>query len=99
MDQDRIDVKTPFGSVKASGNMVVLIVVLIAGFGGLGWVLLRTMEAHDKGGMERGAKISQQVDDLKDAINEQTFVLTLSQQKREELRLDMPESLRRKVGR
>lgn len=41
--------------------------------------------------------LRQEIKGMKEATEEQTFVLTLSQAKREALNLDMPESLRRKA--
>ncbi len=41
--------------------------------------------------------LRQEIKGMKEATEEQTFVLTLSQAKREALNLDMPETLRRKA--
>lgn len=93
--EDELEVKTSFGSVKASGAQVVMVLVavlLCAILGYQAWV-------HDAAGKERSGNINKQISELKDAINEQTFILTLSPSDREKLRLDMPESLRRKLGR
>lgn len=93
--EESLEVKAPFGSVKVTGGQLVFVVlaVLLAGILGYqGWI-------HDASGKERSQVINKQISDMKDAINEQTFILTLSPADREKLRLDMPESLRRKIGR
>lgn len=41
--------------------------------------------------------IVRSIADLKGSINEQTYVLTLKQEDRERLRLDMPQSLRERI--
>lgn len=94
-DKDELEVKTSFGSLKAGGSVVVLVLVIFCTSGALGYMI----RDHDLRGLERGAETRKQVSDLKDAMTEQTYVLTLDEKGRKELRLDMPETLRRKTGR
>lgn len=95
MEEDRIEVKTGFGSVKASGNLIVLLVVIAMGFGFLAYMQFD----HDKGGKERSVTIIESIGALRKSMDENTFVQTLTEQQKHALNLDMPESLRRKVMR
>lgn len=94
-EKDELEVTTQFGSVKAGGSVVVIIIAIIVA-AGLGLYMLRE---HDLKAAEMSNDTKKQISDLKEATNEQTFVLTLSEKERRDLRMDMPESLRRKVGR
>jgi hypothetical protein len=93
---DGLEVSGPGGwKVKANGASVAVMVVII-GCAGAGLYFLRD---HDAKAAERGATITKQVDSLKESIEVQTYVLTLDEKQRRELRMDMPDALRRKVGR
>lgn len=74
---------------KITGRRIVtengLVLVL---FCALGWLLYNDHTANES-----------QHQRLLDAIQENTYVLSLSQLDRERLRIDMPESLRRKLHR
>ncbi len=91
---DSMEVKTGFGTLKASGPVVVVVVIVLASAGVLGYMI----RDHDLRNVDRASGIIKQVSDLKEAMAEQTFVLTLDEKGRKELRLDMPESLRRKTN-
>ena len=94
-DKDEVEVKTSFGSIKAAGNMVIVIIVVVCASGALGYMI----RDHDMRTAERSQDTRKQVTELKEAMAEQTYVLTLDERQRKELRLDMPDSLRRKTGR
>lgn len=92
--EDGLEVSGPGGwGLKANGSMV-SVVVIIVGCAVAGLYMLRE---HDMQAKARSENINRQVGELKDAIEAQTYVLTLSEAQRKELKLDMPETLRRKV--
>lgn len=102
VEEDRIDIKTPFGAIKASGNMVLLLVVILAGFGVMGFMIrdsdIRQMASFVEGRTER----NQQNRESAERQNEANFILAKCLSSKEEcqkLQFDMPESLRRKIGR
>lgn len=94
--EDGLEVNGPGGwGVKANGSMVSVLVVIV-GCAAAGLYMLRE---HDLQAKSRTEVINKQIVELKEAVETQTYVLTLTEVQRRELRLDMPESLRRKVNR
>lgn len=90
---DSMEVKTAVGSLKARGDVVVLIIVLAIGFGLIYWRL----DQHNNVGSARVVTIQTEINALKDTIQENTYVLTLDEKERKSLRLDMPDSLRKRT--
>lgn len=93
--EDSLEVSTAAGSVKATGQMTIIVALFLA----IALVLGIQAWTYAGYGKDRAAQINKQIDDMKDAINEQTYILTLTTEERTKLRLDMPESLRRKIAR
>lgn len=99
---DEIEVKTGMGSVKASGNMVVLLVVIVAGFGALGFMVRDSDVRQMSFVVEARAERNQQYKEQREIQTEGNFILAKCLSSREEcqkLQFDMPDSLRRKIGR
>lgn len=79
--------------VKATGERVatyVLVSIIGAVFA---WAALK----HHDGTETNHREVQQNHREVKEALSEVTYVLSLSQERRERLRLEMPDSMRRKV--
>ncbi len=91
-----LSVRGPFGlSAHASGPntmIALLIVVCFSGIVFLGWVHHNELQAAQ-------AQTAAHIQRIEDHFGETAYILTLPQEKREQLRLDMPESLRQKTHR
>ena len=81
---DDMEVKLPFGSIRASGRIVVMVVLVLGLLGFIFW--------HD-------VKSTQQNTAVVEALQAVSYVLTLTDSERKELRLQMPPSLREKLMR
>jgi hypothetical protein len=104
--QDQLEVKTSVGSVKATGNLVVILVALVGCSLVLGYMLrdhdLRQTETTASARAERMEQFRDMERNqlsLKDSMDENTYVQTLTAEEKKALRMDMPESLRQKVHR
>ena len=85
--------------VKANGRNVVEAVILIACVGFLAYMI----RDHDMRNVERAAsvvaaskEIAQRQAEVKESMAEVVYVLTLDEKDRKALRMDMPESLRKR---
>jgi hypothetical protein len=94
-EKDELEVKTGFGSVKAGGSAVVIVVAVVCAAGVVAFML----RDHDLRAAEQIQDTRKHITDLKEAVHEQTYINTLNEQQKRDLRLEMPESLRKKVGR
>jgi hypothetical protein len=97
---DTMEVKTGFGSLKASGSVVVIIIAIAAG------VAVTAYLIHDEGmrNVDRAADMRASQREIVsgqrqvvESLDANTYVLTLTEAERRALKMDMPESLRRKV--
>ena len=94
-EKDGVEIGNKWVSAKATGRfsiaLILAVTVAAISIGGIGW--------HDHETARRYEALHLAVLTLKSAQDESTYVLTLSPADREGLRLQMPESLRRKLGR
>lgn len=90
-----MELSAPSGwKLRATGPIVSLLVVLVGGF----LVVAFMVRDHDVRTAEQYVAVNKSVATLRETVEEQTYVLTLDEKQRKDLRLDMPESLRRKTG-
>jgi hypothetical protein len=99
---DSMEVKTRFGSIKAGGPVAVIIfcIVISALFGGyMQW-------DHNHQNIDRANDIKNGQKDIvqaqkrvEDALDSAAYILTLDENQRKALKMDMPDSLRRKIQR
>lgn len=106
IDEDRIEVETSLGSVKASGSLVPLLVTIFIGFAAIVYMLSdhdrRQLGVLSEARAERLQQIKRIEDSqarIDDSMQAVIYVLSLSQEQRQKLNLDMPDGLRRKTGR
>lgn len=78
--------------IEATGKDVFIVAIIV----GLALSLSWSWDHKDATAKEHGT-LTQAVGELKDQVSEHTYVLTLPQERREALNLQMPETLRRKV--
>lgn len=78
-----------------------LILLAFSGMFGMAWMVYQDMKAAQAQLATKTSAdhehIVRSVADLRDAMSEQTYVLTLNQGDRERLRIEMPRSLREKL--
>lgn len=91
-----VEVKTPWLSLSGSGaNVKFLLLVFLS-------VLLSITAyitySHAEEQKQEQKQTVMELKETKQAIREMTYVLTLPQDKREKLRLDMPRSLRERIN-
>lgn len=105
-EEDRLEVRTGFGSVKASGNLVVLLIVIVLCSGGVAYMVrdhdMRQTALTAAARVERMAQFQEMEMNqraLKDSIDENTYVQTLTSDERKGLHMDMPASLWAKTHR
>lgn len=92
-EEESVEVSTSLGKVKATGpNVYVVILIICVAVGGV--FMLRD---HDIRAGERSEKIVGHQQKLEDGITELTYVLTLSDEDRKNLQLQMPSSMRKKL--
>lgn len=93
---DEVNVKTPWLSLSGSGaNVKFLLLVFIST---LLSVTAYITYSHAEEQRSQEKQTVQELKETKQAIREMTYVLTLPQDKREKLRLDMPRSLRERIN-
>lgn len=102
---DNVEIAGPFGmSVKAHGSQVVFLVTILAGFAALAGYLY-THETAAKERQESSAMVQTQIlKELRDVLRaeanaraETNYLLSLPQEERQRLRLEMPESMRARM--
>lgn len=79
-----MEIKLPFGSVRASGRIVIMVILCLA--------LVGVLLFHDW-------KSTNQNNAMIEALQAVSYVLTLSERERKDLHLDMPDSIRDKFSR
>ena len=96
MDDNRLEIPTPFGPAKARGKEVfpwALIAILVAG---VGWFVTQTFSLHHAIMLETHTAMSQTTDELA-----YTVAVCMNPDRKDDCRKlsnrDMPESLRKKV--
>lgn len=95
-DVEAVKVSGPMGfSLEAAGTKAVAVVLALAATGLILWQL----ERHEAKSDQNHRETKESLRESKEAISEIVYVLTLPPEKREGLRLDMPDSLRRKARR
>lgn len=87
---DDLEVKTGFGTVRAGGRQVSLIVVIVLCCGFLAYQQWQ----HEQNGVRRTDEFIRQMISLESSIREMTYVVSLSPEKQAELNLMMPETLK-----
>ena len=97
---DSMEVKTAVGSLRAQGTLVVLVLAIAAGAGFVAYMV----RDHDLRNVDRAAGIVAMQRDtiaaqrrVEESLDAAAYILTLDERQRRELRLDMPDSLRKKV--
>lgn len=90
---DSMEVKTSLGSLKANGSVVVIILVVIASCCGIAFMV----RDGDLRAQDRSASTDKKVESVNQKLEEAVYVLTLDERQRKDLKLDMPESLRRRT--
>jgi hypothetical protein len=83
---DSFEADTPIGKVKVSGQTTT---AWVAAMSALGLVLWLGWQHHDRMAADHR--------EVKESLSEMIYVLSLSPEDRARLRIDMPESLRRKT--
>jgi hypothetical protein len=100
---DGLGVEAPGGwKLKATGSPVIAVILVVVAV----FLIVAALHKHDADAASHSAMIKgevgtvrQEVHTLSDRIEETTYVLTLSDDERKKLKLDMPESLRKRTGR
>lgn len=103
---DDLEVKTPFGwAIRAGGRQMSLIVIILMTSGFLAYMiyeLRREGTDRSKVNMETLARgqiaVVESTKKMSETIEVMTYVSTLTDAQKQALRLDMPDSLRSKVG-
>lgn len=103
--QEDVELKGPLGwSVKANGAHVTMLLMLALSSGMLLWALrdhdLRALQLISAAGQERRTQIEQltlQQQKLQEGLDTVVYMLSLNQEDRARLRLEMPGSLRMKL--
>lgn len=91
---DDIELTLPFGAkVRASGKQVTLILVIIIGV----CAVLYLIREHDLRSKGVGEKLLMQQQEMVSSMENIGYILTLKQEQREALKLDMPQKLRRQL--
>ena len=94
-----IKIPTPFGPIEIRGihGLVTLGFSLLCVVAFALWDHTKDQERRDSIAAVERKQIMQQMEALSDRQAETTYVLTLDQPERSRLKLDMPDSLRRRV--
>lgn len=97
-----MEVKTSIGSIRAGGQVAVIILCIVMCCGFVAYMV----RDHDLRNVERAqdikANLKSVIDAQKrveDSLDSAAYILTLSEAERRALKMDMPDSLRKKVGR
>jgi len=91
---DDIELTLPFGAkVRASGKQVTLILVVIIGV----CAILYLIREHDLRSKGAGERILVQQQEMVHSMENIGYILTLKQEQREALKLDMPPKLRKQL--
>ncbi len=88
-DDDGMTVRLPFASITGSSKILVPILIIV-GLVALGYLL----EKHDADSKERQQRT---MEVIHFGNQEMAYILTLSQEQRDKLHLDMPQSLRERA--
>ncbi len=88
-DPDNLEVKLPFVSVIGSSRVMLPLLLVVCLF-----VLGYLIEKHDA---ESKARQTTTMETISSAQRETVYILSLPQEQREKLHLDMPESLRARI--
>lgn len=91
--QDEVEVNAPGGfKVRARGYDILTLIVVV------GLVLLGYMFWEHKGEAKAAqAEVTKAVEKVADSQNELAYLISLTPEERSRLKLDMPDSLRRRV--
>ena len=103
--QDDVELEAPFGwKVRASGKTVSALVIACGAVGALAYMIrdhdlkeAATLATSSVERREQLNKITTQQAQLQDSMDAVVYVLSLPQEQRNQLKLDMPESMRRKL--
>ncbi len=88
--ENSTEIRTKLGSLRANGPVSVIILIVSLCSFGIAWAV----RDHDLRGSERAAATEKKIENVSAKIDEIVYVLTLDEQQRKALRLDMPESMR-----
>ncbi len=98
--EDGLELSGPYGlKAKFSGDKVVIIVILLAGFFTMVFFLRDSDKQQTERVMAIRGDIAQKMGAVADQVEEATWVLTLPEAERKALKLDMPYSMRKKLRR
>lgn len=92
-EEESVEISTGVGKVRARGPAVYLVILIICAAAAGAWML----RDHDLRASERSDKIVDQQQKLEEGIHELTWVLTLTEEERKRLQLQMPPSMRKKL--
>jgi hypothetical protein len=103
--EEDLSIKGPLGwEVRANGKQVISLIFVLATVGILGYMIrdhdVRAAEALKEAVASRDkqlATVQRQQEELKDSVDTITYVLSLAQEDRQKLKLDMPAALRNKL--
>lgn len=100
--QDSLQVQTRFGTLKAGGpvSVIILCVIMCSGF------IAYMVRDHDLRNVERAEVIKANLKEVitaqkrvEESLDSAAYILTLSEAEKRALKMDMPDALRKKVGR
>lgn len=103
--EDDVEIKAPFGwSIRANGKSVSALIITILASGGLAYMIrdhdlkqtAQIVEAS-KDRKEQLTKITEQQTQLQESMDSVVYVLSLPQDERTRLKLDMPNGMRKKL--
>ena len=91
-EQDEVEVKTPAGSIRARGTDIIALLTLIG-------IVVMAYALWDHRGEAKASQVevTAALKSLSQSQEELSYLMTLTAEERTKLKLDMPESLRRRT--
>ncbi len=89
-DDNSAEIRTKLGSLRANGPVSVIILIVSLCSVGVAWAV----RDHDVRSNDRSLATEKKIEAVASKIDEIVYVLTLDENQRKALRLDMPESMR-----